>query len=112
MPTKDLEKARRYRREWYARNKKRAKSAVLSRKKRIGELVKEAKSGKSCVRCGESRVACLDFHHVDPSTKRFALATARNVGLSLETILEEIKKCIVLCANCHRVEHDGAFANR
>ena len=62
----------------------------------------ELKSG-GCVVCGEKDVCCLDFHHL--YNKSFNLASAREV--STERIKEEIKKCIVLCANCHRKLHAG-----
>lgn len=45
------------------------------------------------------RVVNLHFHHVDPSTKSFAVSVA--TGKSLQTFREEAKKCVLLCANCH-----------
>ena len=41
----------------------------------------------------------LHFHHVDPSTKSFALSVATGKGLS--KLREEAKKCVLVCANCH-----------
>ncbi len=46
---------------------------------------------------------CLDFHHVDPKTKSFGIGLANN-GTSKGKLIAEINKCIVLCANCHRIE--------
>lgn len=70
--------------------------------------VDSLKQGKKCVQCGESRTVCLDFHHIDPKTKTDTIANMRIKTRSKEAILAEIKLCIVLCANCHRVEHANA----
>lgn len=56
-----------------------------------------------CLKCGESRKYVLDFHHIDPSTKSFTIGRIKKS--SLEAIENEIDKCIVLCANCHREFH-------
>lgn len=64
----------------------------------------EFKSTLKCAHCGFSHTAALDFHHEDPSTKEFNIH--RLVGNGRFTkAYEEIKKCIVLCANCHRIHH-------
>lgn len=54
--------------------------------------------------CGEGRTICLDFHHKDPSDKLFGINSAGHIGL--ERLKAEIEKCIVICANCHRVLHE------
>lgn len=53
-----------------------------------------------CSHCGERDVRVLDFHHLHG--KDMAISFMVNQGLSIERIKEEIGKCIVLCANCHR----------
>ena len=43
----------------------------------------------------------MDFDHIDPNNKRYTVAqsgTCSNV-----TLLEEISKCDIVCANCHRI---------
>ena len=68
----------------------------------------EYKSTLKCCRCDESRPECLDFHHLDPSIKEKHVAAIRPRGPNgIARTLKEIKKCIVLCANCHRSEHYG-----
>lgn len=58
---------------------------------------------KPCNRCGNKFPSyVMDFHHVNPDTKRFNLS-AGIFRHSRESILEELKKCILLCANCHRI---------
>lgn len=56
-----------------------------------------------CQLCGEKDHAVIDFHHV--GKKNFNIATALHWGYSWNTILEELKCCICLCANCHRKVH-------
>jgi len=52
-----------------------------------------------CKLCPENDPRCLDFHHRDSATKKFKIA---GLPCSLEKLKEEIKKCDVICANCHR----------
>jgi hypothetical protein len=58
-----------------------------------------------CVKCGETFLAALEFHHRDPAEKLFTVSRAFNDGRSIQEVLEEIAKCDVVCANCHRKEH-------
>ena len=61
--------------------------------------------GNKCSKCGYNRCsAALDFHHPNPSTKSDSLGHLW--GKKWETILKEVKKCVILCANCHREEHN------
>jgi hypothetical protein len=56
-----------------------------------------------CKKCGYKEFACaLDFHHVDPFQKERRVTHA-----NYESLLgsEERAKCVLLCANCHRVQH-------
>jgi hypothetical protein len=65
--------------------------------------------GGCCVVCGYNRcVRALEFHHVDPSKKSFGLSE-RGLCHSWDRIQEELDKCILLCANCHREVEDGAI---
>lgn len=66
------------------------------------------KSG--CVRCGEAHPGCLDFHHVDPSTKYKSgrdgcVAELASRGVSWKMVAAEIAKCELICSNCHRKQH-------
>jgi hypothetical protein len=66
----------------------------------------EIKMGLQCEKCGENHPAALDFHHLDPNEKELKISSRVTCNSKKkEKILEEIKKCIVLCANCHRKEH-------
>ena len=58
----------------------------------------------TCVKCDEDRLYCIDFHHVDPSTKRLNLSTLKWFT-NIDDIKAEVAKCICLCKNCHAEFH-------
>jgi hypothetical protein len=69
------------------------------------------KETMGCARCPESRLDCLQFHHRVPVLRKSdAHSRAREIssmtgrGVALSSILVEIEKCDVLCANCHALE--------
>lgn len=59
---------------------------------------------QGCVKCGEKRTWVLDFHHKNPEEKENTIAHMLK-SASIETLDNEIKKCILFCANCHRDYH-------
>lgn len=61
---------------------------------------------KECSKCGITDTRVLDFHHKDRNNKVFSLGSTKR-SRSKEKILIEIEKCIVLCANCHRIEESA-----
>jgi hypothetical protein len=58
-----------------------------------------------CVKCGEGRVYVIQFHHKDPNEKLFNIVTGARSHKSKEDVIEEAKKCVCLCANCHKEFH-------
>lgn len=108
MPIKDPEKRRVYQREymrkWYEKNRSRHIAYVRNRDRKIKEWLKAYRLTQSCVQCGEDHPACLDFHHIDPASKKFAIGRLEHY-LSLKLLQDEIAKCEVLCSNCHRKLH-------
>lgn len=60
--------------------------------------------GGKCERCGYDKcIGALEFHHINPEDKIYAV---KNLMVRRwELIQQEIDKCILLCANCHREEH-------
>jgi 5-methylcytosine-specific restriction endonuclease McrA len=67
-----------------------------------------AEAGGCCGICGyDAFLGALEFHHVDPLTKRFGLAE-RGLTRSLEEVRAEARKCVLLCSNCH-AEIEGGF---
>ena len=72
---------------------------VTRRKQRLKRIL-VAEAGGRCAVCGYDRcIINLTFHHVDPTTKSFAMSMA--VGRSAAAFREEAKKCVLVCANCH-----------
>lgn len=59
--------------------------------------------------CDENEPCCLDYHHIDPSGK---VGNISKLSRSRDwvTIINEINKCILLCANCHRKLHRGVLS--
>jgi len=57
--------------------------------------------------CGESHIAALDFHHLDPNQKEFVVAILLRSN-DWSKIESELKKCKLLCSNCHRKAHFDA----
>jgi transposase-like protein len=83
-------------------------AAVSARRRRVKLALIEAAGGE-CRLCGYDRYAgALQFHHVDPREKGFAIADG-GVARSLERALAEARKCVLLCANCH-AEIEGGIA--
>ena len=63
--------------------------------------------GSCCCLCGYDKcIKALEFHHLDPSKKDFTIS---NDHFRLKDAVEESKKCILLCANCHRELHDNLW---
>lgn len=47
----------------------------------------------------------FDFHHIDPSEKVFGLGGLRANAKSWKKVVIELRKCVMMCANCHRLTH-------
>lgn len=64
--------------------------------------------GEKCQGCGyRGCPAAFDFHHFDPKEKDFGFGAIRASCKSWDRIVEELRKCVLLCANCHREVHSG-----
>jgi hypothetical protein len=82
---------------------------VTSMKARQQELriwFKKLKKSSKCFCCPENCKVCLEFHH--KYGKDYSVSQMVNNGYcSKNHVLAEIKKCVVVCANCHRKIHSG-----
>ena len=105
MPYKDKSKQRASRRKWYANNKESEKGYVQKRKEELARWFVEYKNILVCTKCGESHNACIVFHHKEPKNKFKEVSRMVYDGYSKDRILEEIRKCQVLCSNCHLKLH-------
>ena len=88
------------------RCKKCASEAVQKRRDKIKLLAIEYKGGK-CEICGYDKCKqALEFHHIDPNEKEFGIGE-KGYTRSIERVKEEVDKCLLVCANCHRELHAG-----
>lgn len=94
-----------YKAIWYKKNRERLIARTAERKREIREWLWELKASLKCNRCGFSHHAALDFHHKDGEQKEDCVSVMCSYGFSKESLLKEIEKCEVLCANCHRIFH-------
>ena len=65
--------------------------------------------GGSCCNCGikatMNNQPIFDFHHIDASTKLYNVADLIANTSKLEEVYNEVDKCVLFCANCHRMHH-------
>ncbi len=80
--------------------------AVRKRRKKVREMALEYK-GSKCQCCGYEKCKdSLEFHHIIKDDKNFGIS-AKGYTRSWKAIKEELNKCVMLCANCHREWHAG-----
>lgn len=93
-------------REFYLKNKEKQKRQILfNKKKRIEEnkvRIFNYLLEHPCAHCNESNPVVLEFDHLH--SKNMNISQMLGEGYSWNKIEEEIKKCQVLCANCHRIK--------
>lgn len=78
------------------------------RRNRAVAWLDEIKKHLECEHCGFSDYRALEFHHVrGEKTKGIAIMVIQGHGR--EAVLEEIEKCICLCANCHVIAHNQSL---
>ena len=100
----------------YAKDKNNRRTKIrknsLDQVLRAKLFIQRVKKLSECKKCSESRWYVLDFHHL--RDKKMTIAELSHRGPSIKTLKEEIRKCIVLCSNCHREEHylNGDVAHR
>ncbi len=91
---------REYLKQWRLDNLDRSRELARESYARIRKYIDDFKEGKPCMDCGGSFPPfCMDFDHRDPSTKVTNVGAAR----SMKKVVEEIEKCDLVCANCHRI---------
>jgi hypothetical protein len=93
-------------RRWRANNKLK----TLEHKKQLYQKVKlfqQTYLKRNPCDCGMADLECLDYHHVDQKTLEKRIPAIHTFNKSIE----EMTKCIVVCANCHRKIHAGTKIN-
>lgn len=79
--------------------------SLVKFKNKGARFLKLTKIIKGCLVCGIKEYECLDFHHVNPDSKEYNPSSL--AGKPVQKIKEELRKCVVLCANHHRLVHAG-----
>ena len=69
---------------------------------KVRGLLLEYLSTKKCIDCGENDPIVLDFDHINPSKKFKPISIMLSGHYSWKSVLKEIQKCEIRCANCHR----------
>lgn len=81
------------------------KEAVRRWRQRTKERIVESMGG-CCQCCGYDRITqALELHHINMDEKEFSFGKIRANPGSWNKIVVELRKCILLCANCHREVH-------
>ena len=85
----------------------RSSEAVKKWRQRTKSRMVEAMGGK-CQCCGYNICdKALAFHHLDPSVKESGIGSIRANPISWAKLVEELRKCILVCHNCHSEIHAG-----
>jgi len=109
----DAERSRRYRarfperiaQRWKERHAQRWKECRAKRIEKTRAFLDAYRLERGCRTCGYNQhPAALDFAHRDRTAKSFNVLRAATAGWPLTRIREEVAKCDVLCAICHRIE--------
>ena len=109
MPFKDPNRAREYQKnyqaQWHQDHKVERLARLAERKAEVYWYVQDLKKTLRCESCGFKHPAALQFHHRNREEKLFIISSVMKMKYSLDKVDAEIRKCVVLCANCHAIHH-------
>jgi hypothetical protein len=104
MPFNDPIKQREASRRHYVANRDKAIAKAKEYSKiardRIRAFITNYLKTNPCVDCGEVNTIVLEFDHL--KDKHFNISDAARKGVGMKKLKDEIAKCEVRCANCHR----------
>ena len=98
---------KKYFQDYYKRNREKKLAQCAERYALIRAIIHEYKAETGCITCGDKRHWVLVFHYRDSSQKEFSIGA--NSGRSMTKIVNEMAKCDVMCANCHRDLHHQEY---
>ncbi len=102
MAWKDKEKQREAIRKHYYANREYYINKAYKKRESVREWVYELKNSTACTDCGVQYPSYVtDFDHTGTGEKINTISRLINNG-SFRQVQEEIKKCELVCANCHR----------
>ncbi|MCA9346826.1 hypothetical protein KC960_05035 [Candidatus Saccharibacteria bacterium] len=94
-------------RAYYNKNKEYHKQQTkinkIRYKKQVQDWIVNYLLKNPCQSCGNRDIRTLEFDHLDEFKKEFNISDGINRNLSLPRIQMEVRKCRVLCANCHNI---------
>lgn len=107
MPINDPIKQREASRRHYVKHREQviasAKKYSKLTRERIRRFINSYLKDNPCIDCGETDTIVLEFDHVGKAgSKDFNISDATRKGVSMQRLKDEIAKCEVRCANCHR----------
>ncbi|GAG37161.1 unnamed protein product [marine sediment metagenome] len=92
------------------KDKEKQRAATLGYKHKKLAWVAKLKIERGCDLCGYNKSPlALQYHHQSPIEKFEAISKMANRNRSKGDILQEISKCILVCANCHAVLHGAVY---
>jgi len=89
---------------WYPKNRQKHLGYLSNLKRKILAYINLVKSEGACSDCGylgKNYPQVLDFDH--RKDKKFNIGNCLSHTTSLKRVIEEIAKCDLVCANCHRI---------
>lgn len=102
---KNPKRYKEYVRNYNLKNRKKLKEKRNKLRNRKRKYIHDYKSQKVCEICGEDDPIVLAFHHINPNDKKYVMDDLIRERTCFETFLkrfdEEVRKCKILCANCH-----------
>jgi len=94
-----------------SKSKREKKETTQKRESDKKDFVSSYKVQYGCTRCGYNKCArSLHFHHIDSKDKTNEICRLKSQRYGLKKIIEEMRKCTVLCSNCHGELHDGLWS--
>ena len=83
-----------------------SKSEHVKKWRRVTKNRMVESMGGKCQCCGYNKCSdALEFHHIDSNGKEMALGASRASPKAWIKIVEELRKCILVCSNCHKEIH-------
>lgn len=104
---KNKEHYEKYKDDYKARSKVRKKKVINENTDHLLAYLEH----HPCVDCGNTNPIVLEFDHLDRKEKEFTISSKMS-DYSWDRIMTEIKKCEVVCSNCHKIRTANQFGWR
>ena len=98
-----------YKKKYYLENKQTIREERKDLRKEKVKII-ELNKNKECLDCGKKFPSCaMDFDHRNPKDKKVGISKILNTNYSVDVLLEELDKCDLVCACCHRTRTQNWF---